>query len=223
MSFCVSTYIILNSYKEYKDNEDATKELITETIEVNEETKEKEINWDYLKSTNEDIVGWIEIEGTNINYPILKDKNNFYLKHSFNGEYNSSGSIFTTNLNPFEDDETIIYGHNMKNGSMFSELGKYMNADFLKSHQKFKIYLQGKNYEATIFSAYSISIDDENKNIKVLDFDERIDYYKTASRNKVEFNEEVSKIVKLSTCSYENAKYRPTEQRYYIVANIVEK
>lgn len=162
----------------------------------------------------------VEIEGTNINYPIIKNENNYYLKHSFDKKYNSNGAIFTTNIFPFKDDETIVYGHNMKNGSMFSNLGKYLNKEFLDLHSKYKIYTVDKNYEATIFSVYSIGVNEEMQNLKLLNFDERVKYYKNISKYKIEYNENINKIVKLSTCSYLNAKTRPTDQRYYIIASL---
>lgn len=218
--FCISSYFIIKDYFSYKENEESNNELITDVIEVNPETKENSIDWNYLKSVNKDIIGWIEIEGTKINYPILKDTNLFYLKHSYNKKYNSNGAIFTTNDNPFIDDETIIYGHNMRNGTMFSSLDKYLNSDFLYSHLNIKIYTQKVNYIGTIFSVYSIGINTESNNIKQLDFQERILYYKNTSKIKINNIDNIEKIVKLSTCSYINAKTRPTDQRYYIVAAI---
>lgn len=219
--FLISIYILLKKLQELNENNENTENLIEKTIKIDEETQEKRIDWNYLKTINENIIAWIEIEGTNINYPILKDDSLYYLKHSFDKKYNSNGSIFTTNLFPFEDDETIVYGHNMRNGSMFSKLENYMNKDFLYSHPKFKIYTPNGNYEAKIFSIYSIGIDIEKQNIKLLDFDERLIYYKNASKYKIENNENINKIVKLSTCSYINAKTRPTDQRYYIIASLV--
>lgn len=218
--FFSCSYLLLKDYIELKENNDSNENLIEETIEVNEETQEKIIDWYYLKSVNEDIIGWIEIEDTNINYPILKDNNLFYLKHSYNKKYNSNGSIFTTNSNPFEDEETIIYGHNMKNKSMFSTLDKYLNSDFFYSHINLKIYTPTCNYKGTIFSAYSIGIETENNNIKQLSFNERMEYYKTSSNYTIDNIDNPTKIVKLSTCSYINAKTRPTDQRYYIIASI---
>ena len=171
---------------------------------------------------NKDIIGWIEIENTKIHYPILKDNNSlFYLKHSYDKKYNRSGSIFTININPFKDEETIIYGHNMKNNSMFSKLGKYLNEDFFYKHNKIKIYTPSTNYEGKIFSAYSINIEEENNNIRNLNFDELIEYYKKSSKYNVSDIDSISKIVKLSTCSYINAKSSPTQERYYIIANLV--
>ena len=219
--FALCMYSVLKDMGELKENNESTDNLIEESIEINEKTREKYIDWDYLKSVNEDIVAWIEIEGTNINYPILKDKDVYYLKHSFDKKYNSNGSIFTTNLAPFKDAETVIYGHNMRTESMFSNLSNYWNEDFLYSHLKFKIYTPECDYEATVFSVYSIGITTENNNIKSLDFNERIKYYEKVSKFDIENNVNINKIVKLSTCSYINAKTRPTDQRYFIVANII--
>lgn len=218
--FFICSYILLKDFQELNESNESTEDLIEESIEINEETQEKHIDWDYLKSVNEDIIAWIEIEGTNINYPILKAKDVYYLKHSFDKKYNSNGSIFTTNLSPFKDEETVVYGHNMRNGSMFSNLGNYMDKDFLYSHIKFKIYTPNGDYEASIFSVYSIGIETECQNIKLLDFDEKIIYYKNVSKYKIENDENINKIVKLSTCSYINARTRPTDQRYYIIASL---
>lgn len=218
IAFSFSFYIIFNDFQEKEQSNKDTENLIKETIIVNEKTEEKNIDWDKLKEINKDIIAWIEIPDTIINYPILKDNNLYYLKHSYNKKYNSNGSIFTTNKNPFEEFETLLYGHNMKNGSMFSTFDKYMDENFLYTHQKFKIYTPNENYEATIFSVYSIGVNTESNNIKELNFEERIDYYKKASKITIKADEKITKIVKLSTCSYLNAKTSPTDQRYYIIA-----
>ena len=220
--FCISCYILLKDLKEYKESDKSTEKLIEESIEIKEETQKRSIDWEYLKSINKDIIAWIEIENTKIDYPILKDKDVYYLKHTFDKKYNSNGSIFTNNSYPFEDKETIVYGHNMKNGSMFSDLGKYLNKDFLNSHFNFKIYTPTCNYEARIFSVYSIGVETESNNIKSLNFEDRIEYYKKASEYNIETDSNIKKIVKLSTCSYLNATTIPTDQRYYIVANLIQ-
>lgn len=220
--FCISCYILLKDFKEYKESDKSTEKLIEESIEIKEETQKRSIDWEYLKSINKDIIAWIEIENTKIDYPILKDKDVYYLKHTFDKKYNSNGSIFTTNSYPFEDKETIVYGHNMKNGSMFSDLGKYLNKDFLNSHFNFNIYTPTCNYEARIFSVYSIGVETESNNIKSLNFEDRIEYYKKASEYNIETDSNIKKIVKLSTCSYLNATTIPTDQRYYIVANLIQ-
>ena len=137
-------------------------------------------------------------------------------------KYNSNGSIFTLDINPFNNNETLLYGHNMSNGTMFSILGKYLNKDYLLTQKKIKIYTPNNNYEGMIFSAYSIGIVTEKNNISNLSFNERIEYYKKVSAIKVNNVEFVDKIIKLSTCSYINSNTRPTDQRYYIVATLKE-
>ena len=207
--------------KEEETNESDLIEL--ENTIIKEKEDNKTIDWNELKSINEDIVAWIEIENTPVNYPILKDNNNlYYLKHNFNKKYNSNGSIFTLNKDFIQDDEVIIYGHNMRNKTMFSILGNYLNTNFLKEHQIMKIYTENKNYVATIFSCYSIGVNEESNNIRKLCYEDRISYYKTKSNIDTENIEDTGKIIKLSTCSYINAKTTPTDQRYYVVAMMKE-
>lgn len=223
VSLIIVGYIFIKDYLECNSNNEDIDDLLDEVFIENSSKEENKIDWNNLKSINEDIIGWIEIEGTDINYPILKDNDNlYYLKHNYLKKYNSNGSIFTLDINPFEDCETLLYGHNMKNGTMFSILGKYLDKDFLLSHQKIKIYTPNKIYEGVIFSAYSIGIGTEKNNISNLSFDEKIEYYKKTSQIKVDNVEITNKIVKLSTCSYINSRTRPTDQRYYIIATLNE-
>ena len=223
VSLIIVGYIFIKDYLECNSNNEEIDDLVDEVFIENSNKEENKIDWNNLKSINEDIIGWIEIEGTDINYPILKDNDNlYYLKHNYLKKYNSNGSIFTLDINPFEDCETLLYGHNMKNGTMFSILGKYLDKDFLLSHQKIKIYTPNKNYEGVIFSAYSIGIGTEKNNISNLSFDKKVEYYKKSSQIKVDNVEFTNKIVKLSTCSYINSRTRPTDQRYYIIATLNE-
>lgn len=217
----ISLYLFIRDFLEYKESNDTIIEL-SESVIIEESDKEKLIiDWEKLESINKDIVGWIKIDNTKINYPILKDDDNLkYLKHSYDGKYNSNGSIFTLNSNPFNDNVTVMYGHNMKSGIMFSELGKYMNEEFLKEHSSFEIYTKNQNYKATIFSCYSIGIVEEENNIKLLNFKDEIEYYKKASKYFIEDIDKIEKIVKLSTCSYLNNHTTPTNQRYFVVAKL---
>lgn len=223
--FVVSSYYLIKDFLEYKSSRTFNDELIDDVfIESNTEKDKQEketIDWNKLLEINEDIIGWIKIENTNINYPILQDNDNLkYLKHSYNGTYNSNGSIFTLNNAPFNDNITTIYGHNMKNGIMFSELSKYMNKIFLDEHSTITIYTKEENYKATIFSCYSIGVHQEENNIKLLDFENEIEYYKKASKYSIDNIGEIKKIIKLSTCSYLNNHTTPTDQRYYVIAKL---
>ena len=220
----MSSYFLISNFLQYKVSNNSNLQLIEDVFTKNkteENTEKTIIDWDKLSNINTDIIGWIKINDTNIDYPILKDTDNLkYLKHSFGGKYNNNGSIFTLNNNPFQDYETVLYGHNMKSGIMCSELGKYMNKEFFDKHSSFEIYTKNQNYKATVFSCYSIGINKEENNIKLLDFEEQVEYYKKASKYSVDNVSEIKKIVKLSTCSYLNNHTTPTDQRYYIVAKL---
>ena len=220
----MSSYFLISNFLQYKVSNNSNLQLIEDVFTKNkteENTEKTIIDWDKLSNINTDIIGWIKINDTNIDYPILKDTDNLkYLKHSFGGKYNNNGSIFTLNNNPFQDYETVLYGHNMKSGIMFSELGKYMNKEFFDKHSSFEIYTKNQNYKATVFSCYSIGINKEENNMKLLDFEEQVEYYKKASKYSVDNVSEIKKIVKLSTCSYLNNHTTPTDQRYYIVAKL---
>lgn len=218
--FIISSCFLFKDFLDYKEANNSIDELLKDVMEENTDEEILSIDWKSLKEINEDIIGWIKIENTNINYPILKNKELYYLKHSFNKKYNTNGSLFTMNSNPFKEIETTIYGHNMRNGIMFSELSEYLNEEFFYTHINFEIYTQEQNYTATVFSSYSIGVNIEENNIKLLDFDEEIEYYKNASKYSVPDIGNVKKIVKLSTCSYLNNREIPTNQRYYIVAKL---
>lgn len=218
MTLVISVYIIAKEFIQYKESNEDIKNLIEDTMI--QKDNEQKIDWDKLEERNRDIIGWIKISNTNINYPILRDSYNLkYLKCSFDGEYNKNGSIFTLNSRAFQDDETIIYGHNNNNGIMFSELSKYMNEEFFTQNRNFTIYTREQDYNATVFSCYSIGENEEQNNIENLDFHQKIEYYKNVSKfiNNIG---EIKKIVKLSSCSYLNNHTNPTNQRYYIVAKI---
>ena len=108
--------------------------------------------------TNEDVYAWITIPGTVIDYPILQHAtdNTYYLNYNIDGSYGYPGCIYTENLNSkdFTDNNTVIYGHNMKNGTMFAGLHKFEDAAFFEEHTKVYIYTPEKELNYTIFAAY---------------------------------------------------------------------
>ena len=123
---------------------------------VNTKTTEKS-----LKEINPDYLLWISIPGTSVNYPVVRNRYpGYYLNHTFFGTENPSGSLF------IQEDATqlgggnlVIFGHNMKDGTMFADLKKYKSQEFYKDHQNIQIYDKGRWYQAEI---YSVQITDEN-------------------------------------------------------------
>lgn len=96
-----------------------------------------ERNIQALIAENVDSIGWLSIDGTNISYPVMHtpEEPQKYLRRSFYGKYNQSGVPFLDGRCNLQSTNLIIYGHNMRNGTMFSDLKKYLNTDFLNAHR----------------------------------------------------------------------------------------
>ena len=111
-----------------------------------------------------DLIGWIQIPDTKINYPIMQgDDDLYYLSHAYTGESNNAGSIFLTTFNNpgFSHIYSILYGHNMRNGSMFGGLHKYeQEEDYLKKHPSVYVYSLTDVYVYDIFSFYNVDATD---------------------------------------------------------------
>lgn len=129
-----------------------------ETKEPAKEPVEIPIDFKSLQAQNPDVYAWIQVPGTEIDYPILQnaEDNGYYLDHDINKTEAAAGAIFTENYNTktFEDPNTVIYGHDMKNGSMFQSLHRYMDRSFFDSNRDVTIYLPDKILHYKIFAAY---------------------------------------------------------------------
>ena len=134
----------------------------TETAEtetaVEEQSEVIPVKFEELQAVNPDVYAWITVPGTDIDYPILQhaSDNSYYLMHNIDGSYGYPGCIYTENLNSkdFTDNNTVIYGHNMKNGSMFAQLHKYEDPDFFDANREVLIYLPEEVLHYTVFAAY---------------------------------------------------------------------
>ena len=180
--------------------------------------------YDNLKSINKNVVGWIVIEGTQVNYPIVQGNNNsYYLTHSYDNKWSSYGSIFMdyASSSNFSDKNTFIYGHHTRNGSMFGEIKKYMKEEFLLEHPSFYLYTPEGNYRADVFSVYTADAlsDSYDQSFSSLDeFDSYIDLIKSKSKFdlNIDVNTNSDRIISLYSCSreYGYSKY----DRYFIHA-----
>lgn len=159
---------------------------------------------------NSDVVGWIRFdEPSEINYPVVQGRDNEeYLKRTFEANTNKLGTLFVDVNNPgdFSGRNTFIYGHNMKNGSMFAQLLKYKDDSFYKEHPYFYIYTpDGKVRTYEIFSAGVVKDTSDSYIMDYADdaaFQTYIDYIKQQSAYPTSAEvTTASKIVSLSTCT----------------------
>lgn len=187
------------------------------TVEKNSEGKEDfNINFNTLKKQNEDTVAWIKVNNTNVKYPVVKAKDNsFYLTHSFDKSNNSAGWIFADYKNKFDDTDKniVIYGHNRRDGSMFSSLKNALNPNWYNNdlNRNILLYTENEEYNYEIFSIYKIESEDYYIKTEFNDENDFEDFINTVTKRSVQdFGVNVSKddsILTLSTCANNN-KYR---------------
>lgn len=185
-----------------------------QTEENQEGTPEEEtvalpyVDLSSLRSINEDSAAWIYFPDTQINYPVVHgDDNAYYLKHMIDGSSNNAGTLFIekSNRKDFADENTIIYGHNMKNGSMFGSLKKYGKSEYYKEHPSFYIYTEEGVFQYDIFSVRVVNEMSEAYTITFASDAEYNTYIDKAFRTSM-YDTGVTvtssdKIVTLSTCT----------------------
>ena len=178
--------------------------------------RHKSMDFNYLHKTNSDIIGWLFAEGTKIDYPVLHtDNNSYYMNHLFNKEVNASGSLFADFLNKgdFSDRNTVIYGHHMKNGTMFGSIEEYREQEFYDAAPTMMLYTPEGDYLVELISGT-----DENGNKQFVEFEfedeEAFMEYVNSFIERSTFKSKIKvhpgdKLISLCTCAYvfNNARY----------------
>lgn len=181
-----------------------------------------EVDFDALLSVNSDVVGWIYIPGTEVNYPILQGEDNrYYVSALIDGTYNGAGSIFMDyrNAPDFADRHTILYGHNMANGTMFAGITKYRNQEFYDEHPVGMIVTPEKQMYFEIVAAYVATLADSSWQLEFVDDADAMQWVADSmARSPFDSRYEPQlgdRIITLSTCSYE------MEDARFVVAGIL--
>ena len=227
--FCYAAFNLYHIYTEYKKGTDeynsisemAVTERDPDQVEEIDQPDEQpvapvSIDFDSLRSINEDVIGWIYMEALpEISYPVVQGKDNaYYLHHLFSGESNINGSIFVDchNQPDFTDQNTIVYGHNMKNGSMFGTLDKYQDKELFEQHPEFYLYLPDKILKYRIFSCYAGRTGSEGYRYHFPEAEDFQTFLDTVSSYRdYDTGTELSatdRIVTLSTCVNSRRNYR---------------
>lgn len=165
------------------------------------------MNFNKMKSINDDIVGWIKVENTNINYPFVQTNNNeYYLTHFIDKSFNKIGTVFLdyrNNINTL-DQNNILYAHGRMDKTMFGSMRNALDKKWFDETKDKNIYLYTENgyYIFEIFSVYKIKTTDDYLKIHFNnDFQEFINLIKSRSIYDFDVNEKnYNKIITLSTC-----------------------
>ena len=199
----IKASVVSETVEETVAEETAT-ETVEETVEVEEETYMSPINFTELKAQNADVQYWLTIDGTTVDYPVMNNGSESYLHLNFDGEKSSQGSLF---VDPASDDSlTIIYGHNMRNGSMFHDVDRFNNSDFFDSHQSIRLYEEDKENELRPVVAIYGKADDAVRSIKSAEDLRSFAATKTISNGEIP--EELGGLVILVTCNYAGSDFR---------------
>ena len=177
---------------------------------VTDDANWPEVDFEELKKLNGDVVGWIYIENTNINYPILQgDDNQYYLNRLISGEENREGSIYLDyrNEGDFSDRNNVVYGHHLAVGTMFSELFLFKEEEFFEKNDTILLMTPEKNYKVTVMAARIAELNDGSWDV-FFDSDQEFLSWISYRRNNALYTRDVkvtaeSRILTLSTCSYE--------------------
>lgn len=230
---CKAGYLILKTQDEYHSGETTYEQLQDLVSKPSSDPKTKQlsqsdeiktdsekyisgVDFTALQNINSDIVGWLRIEGCEIDYPLVQGTDNgYYLKHLFNRAYNNSGCLFLDYRNAvsFSDSNNVVFGHHMKNGTMFSSLMKYKDQSFYDEYPSFYLFTPQTDYTVEIFAGYVANLQDDAWKIEFEDkneFGEWLNERINSSMIRCDIQPTTEDtILTLSTCSYEfnNARF----------------
>lgn len=228
----ISSIMIFNHYEEANEQKELYSELATlvednkqDNTEVVETPEGVALLSEYatLYEQNNDMIGWITIPDTRINYPVMQsiDEPNFYLKHGFDKKYTDYGCPYvgeSCDVNK-PSDNLIIYGHHMKNGSMFSDLEKFKSKNFWAEHKTFSFdtLTEKQTYEIIAVFKTVVYTDSVNEfryyQFTDAETPEQFDEYIKTVNSKALYDTGITaeygdKLITLSTCEYSNKNGR---------------
>lgn len=220
--------MLYRSLSEYKIGADSYRELEqfvtipapagTDSEPGQSTSRWPQVDFEALWNINPDIVAWLYCEDTAINYPVVQGSDNdFYLRRLLDGTWNIAGSLFMdcNNQTGFADPNTIIYGHNLKNQSMFWAVAEYKKQDFYDAHPVMLLVTPDANYEIQLFSGYVADPEKAEETwLTWFSSGNEFNNWITATKERSTFASDVApttadRFITLSTCSYEwdNARY----------------
>jgi len=206
---------IENSSEEVEEESPEEDIVQQETQQVENQISQEDIDFE------ENVIGWINIDGTRIDYPVVQtDNNDYYLNHNYKGERDSYGSIYMDfrNVSVDRDDNVIVYGHKIRDGSMFSDLARYTNEgtykEYFENNDTITLDYNGERTTWEIYSAYVVNLDSEDYYLFTI-FKDREKYKdfieeskeRSLIKKEIEITEDDT-VISLVTCNfwYDNAR-----------------
>lgn len=241
--FLFSTWKLATAFSEYRRGEQNYEAIIQDAVILssadkeikNDEENAKEeilpvLDWAKLESMNRDFIGWLYLPDTTIQYPIVSSEDDeHYLAYTFDGTKNSCGSIFMdkSNKTDFTSDNTVLHGHNMKNGTMFGSLRKFEKKEYWEEHPY--IWIIRENI-AMKYEIFAVCITEAASDVYTLEFDEEKnfqDYIADRINDDAVFATGVNvttndRILTLSTCTSDTETGRRVVQAKLVDEKVVQ-
>lgn len=219
LAFVFGCYGLWDSHRIYQEAEEAH-------YEAYKPTEEDELSFQELTAINPEVIGWLSVYGTNIDYPIVQAANNEkYISTNVLGEYSLVGSIFLDyrNERKFTDFNSLLYGHHMEKGAMFGDIEKFAEQSFLEQHPYGNLYYGGKNHGLEFWDLLEVNAYDQTVYAPAItDMEARRGYLdriqsKAICRREIEVSPE-DRILLLTTCSSQS-----TDGRYILAGKITDQ
>ena len=211
-----SAYKIYGILSEWNEGTQSYNKVTEDFVTYTEENEAPEINFTELQEEYNASIGWVRIEGTRIDYPVAQWTNNsYYLNHLLDGTRNNNGTIFMDyrNNTDLSDRNTFLYGHHMKNGSMFGSLVQYKKQAYYEEHPIVEYITPEKTWRAEIFSAQIVDAASEVFTISYNNDEEFAAYLSEMQKASLIDTDVIvtaqDRILTLMTCTYEynNARF----------------
>ncbi len=209
-----AVYVKNDNEEEHIEHDDVNLDIIADKTEINlykkfSSYKESDINIMTLKEINPNIVAWLIVDGTNINYPIVKtDNNDYYLSHDIHNNYSIGGWTFMDFRNKIDmsDYNTIFYGHNLYNKTAFGSISNiFTDKWYNNSNHRIRVITENENYTYEIFSVYYSDPNNDYLTTGFLDGNAYLEFAnQMKNKSKYNFNVELNqndKMITLSTCT----------------------
>ncbi len=220
VALCVLAYIAFTYWNGQKSYDD----LVDEALSVSEDGS-LAIDWDALRAINPDVVGWMYVPGTDVNYPVAHrdDDDEYYLTHNFSDETSGTfgaeyGCIMLAGVNQadFSDTLNVIYGHNLSNGLMFAAFAKFHDSDEFNEHRTIYLFTPDLDYKLTSFALDRVEGTDLTIVIPNFDDEAQLEaYVQQRIDDSVVYADpapppasEVDKVFAFSTCDSADNSYR---------------
>ena len=218
-----------------EDTESISIDSVSNTDSASTEKKQEEVpekvikiptavDFESLYKVSKDTVAWIYDPGMVINYPIAQaEDNDYYLRRNLSGKSSSAGTLFMDyrNSGDFSDWNTLIYGHNMKSGTMFASLLDYRMPNYYEEHPVMYLYVPGKRYKLELIVAYTTDVNDAIYQLPTTDEERQAALNRAYRLSNFESGirpDKEDRLVTLSTCSYAY-----DDARYVVIGRLVEE